>query len=375
MKIAISTLFLLLSVQLCLAQTFTIQHDGITRTYRLYAPPSYNPANPTPLVLNFHGFGSTASEQQFYTLIDNIATSENFITVYPSGIANAWNSGAVNGSLADDVGFVSNMIDSIGVDFNIDTDRVYATGMSNGGFMSFRLACELEDKIAAIASVTGMMANTVIPTCQTNRPVPTMLIHGTADAVVNYNGLPGYYVGAEASVAHWVQANNCTASPVITNLPNIDLTDLSTATHYYYGGCDNGTEVEFYKITGGGHTWPDAAINIPGDVTNRDFNASEKIWEFFNRHSLNGPISSSEDLAPTSFFEISPNPFSDQVFVSVDQNQPFEVIVQDMMGRVVVQSQKTNAQFSIDTKLFAQGMYLLTIKGEQGQFSKKIIKQ
>lgn len=158
--------------------------------------------------------------------------------------------------------------------YDIDLNRVYSTGMSMGGFMSYRLACELSERIAAIASVTGLLA--AFP-CTPARPLPVLQIHGTADGTVPYSGV-------SSTISFWVGENNCPVSPVITNLPDINSTDASTVTKSYYGFCDDSTEVILYTVNNGGHTWPDAAINI--GVTNRDFNANSEVWNFFKKYAL-----------------------------------------------------------------------------------------
>ena len=142
--------------------TATITHDALQREYILYVPASYTGSNAVPLVFNFHGYTSNATEQMWYGDFRPIADTANFIIVHPNGMLDATGTTHFNvgwgGSTIDDVGFTSALLDSISADYNINADRVYSTGMSNGGFMSYQLACQLSDKIAAIASVTGSMS-------------------------------------------------------------------------------------------------------------------------------------------------------------------------------------------------------------------------
>lgn len=354
----------------------SIVHEGLVRTYNVYVPNSINGSQPSPVVLNFHGLGSDANQQQFYTLFNQVAQQEKFIVVYPNGVNNAWNSGAVAQGIANDVGFVADLIDTLAMNYNVDLNRVYATGMSNGGFMSLRLACELENKIAAIASVTGLLATTVEPTCQPSRAVPTMVIHGTLDNTVNYNGLFNYYLGAQATVDHFVAHNNCQSTPIVTNIPNTNLMDLCTATRYYYGSGDNGSEVELYKIDGGGHSWPGAAIDFAGVATNRDIKASEVIWEFFNRHSLNGLVSSDElPEEILEHFTISPNPFSENLSVGYDGNNPLDVKLVDMNGKVWFEQQHIEEAYTIPTENLGAGLYFMSITMDGNTIIRKVIKQ
>ena len=174
----ISTLLLLLGFILVLpAQqtiTATIEHDGLEREYILYVPAAYSPDEAVPLVLNFHGYTSNATEQMFYGNFRPLANVHNFLIVHPEGTdddsGNAhWNVGW-GGSTVDDVGFTAALLDTLEAAYNINTDRIYSTGMSNGGFMSYQLACAMSDRIAAIASVTGSMNPGQSEACQANRP-------------------------------------------------------------------------------------------------------------------------------------------------------------------------------------------------------------
>jgi polyhydroxybutyrate depolymerase len=150
--------------------------------------------------------------------------------------------------------------------------------MSNGGYMSYMLACELSDRITAIASVTGSVFNEQLDNCTPARAVPVMQIHGTNDATVDFNGIPLFAPSIPELVDYWVDHNNCSTTPNIVEIPNINTTDDSTVEKLEYNNGDEGSMVWFYIVENGGHTWPDGFINLPDLVTNRDFNASEHIW-------------------------------------------------------------------------------------------------
>jgi polyhydroxybutyrate depolymerase len=259
----------------------------------LYVPASYSPGNDLPLVLNFHGYTSNAWQQAFYSNFNTVADAEGFIIVYPDGTLDNqgtthWNVGW-GGSTVDDIGFTSALIDSISAEYSINQDRVYSTGMSNGGFMSYQLACELSDRIAAIASVTGSMNLGWFNSCNPNHPMPVMEIHGTLDPTVSYNA-SSFTESIPDILDFWANFNNCNSTPIISNVPDIITTDGCTAEHQIWENGDNGATVEHYKIIDGEHTWP-GALAIAG-VTNQDINASEKIWEFFNKYDINGLINS-----------------------------------------------------------------------------------
>ena len=294
----------------------TMQHDGLTRSYTIYVPASYTPGTPAPMVLNFHGYTSTAFEQLYYGDFRAIADTAGFLLVVPMGTLDAtgttyWNSGW--GGTVDDIGFTSALIDEIASTYSVNLNRVYSTGMSNGGFMSYTLACSLSDRIAAIASVTGTMNVDQDQTCNATHPTPVMEIHGTADLTVPYEG--GTFMEAIPNVlSYWVNFNNCNATPVITDVPNTNLTDGCTAVHYVYSGGTNGVDVEHYKIIDGGHTWPGSVFTV--GVTNNDFIASKKIWQFFLQYDINGRMegNSVTDLTAEEI-SIFPNPTKDKLVI------------------------------------------------------------
>ena len=275
-----------------------LNYDGLERSYILYIRESYSENNPTPLVLNLHGYSSNAGQQMIYSEFYSIADSEGFILIHPEGTTDPngfqfWNS--ENLFPIDDVGFLSALIDQIVLEYNINTNRVYSMGMSNGGFMSYKLACELSDKIAAIASVTGSMSTNQITLCNPNSPTPVMQIHGTSDPTVLYDGSLGI-ASIENVISFWININNCNLSPIINSIPDLNLTDLSNAEHYIYSNGINESSVELYKIINGGHTWPGASIPLVGNNTNQDLNASEKIWDFFNKYDLSGLVENNSNI-------------------------------------------------------------------------------
>ena len=269
----------------------SINHGGLERDYTLYIPASYSAGIEAPLLFNFHGYTSNAWQQAFYSNFNTVADDEGFIIVYPEGTldntgTSHWNVGW-GGSTVDDIGFTESLMDSISKEYSINQDRIYSTGMSNGGFMSYQLACELSDRIAAIASVTGSMNTGLFNSCNPNHPMPIMEIHGTADGNVPYATIPSI-------MDFWANFNNCNSSAIVTNVPNTSTTDGCTAEHQIWENGNNGSTVEHYKIIGGEHSWPGALF--PNGVTNQDIDASEKIWEFFNKYDINGVISTSTSL-------------------------------------------------------------------------------
>ena len=175
------------------------------------------------------------------------------------------------------------------LEYSIDVDKVYSAGMSNGGYMSFLLACQMSDKIAAIASVTGSMTPQTYNVCNPQHPTPILQIHGTNDQTVPYLGDPTWTESIDNVLQYWVDYNNCNTSATITAMPDINSFDGSTAEYIVYDGCDNSVTTEHFKIYGGDHDWP-------GVWGNMDIHASAEIWKFFSRYNINGLIGTNTSI-------------------------------------------------------------------------------
>jgi polyhydroxybutyrate depolymerase len=299
----------------------TIIHDGIVRTYKLYVPAIYSGNVPVPLLLNFHGYTSNSNEQMFYGDFRNIADTANFLVVHPQGTLDNTNTTHFNvgwgGSTVNDVGFTEALIDSLSAAYSIDQNRIYAVGMSNGGFMSFQLACDLSSKIAAVGSVTGSMTPSTLVNCNASHPMPIIQIHGTTDATVPYNGSTGWTASVTNVLNHWATFNNCSPIPTIVNVPNTNALDGSTVEKYTYENGVNCSEVVHFKVTNGQHTWPGSIFNFAG--TNYDINASVEIWNFLSRYDIFGLISCNPANIDEQFgivdFQVFPNPCSESIHV------------------------------------------------------------
>jgi len=263
---------------------WTIKSGGLDRTVHVHVPSKYDVTKLTPVVLNFHGYTSNATEQAAYTGMNRKSDEAGFIAVHAEGIGQeqSWNAGACCGEAAetkvDDVALVSKIIDELQAKLCVDEKRVFATGMSNGGFLSHRLACELSNRIAAVAPVAGVLG---IPTCTPARPVSVMHFHGTADLLVPYDGVNDAdrkFPSVPTTRDGWAQRDGCTDKPHTT----FESGDAKCTTQ---DQCSNGTEVTLCTITGGGHTWP-GAIPIGVAHTSQSIRATDAMWEFFQKHPI-----------------------------------------------------------------------------------------
>ncbi len=367
--------------------TKTTIHDGETRVYDVYLPTNYVAGEALPLVINMHGLGSNIAEQTFYAGFNAVADANNFIVVHPQGLevnfggslSTHWN--ANFGTGVDDVGFLNKIIDEVYTDYSINLAKVYATGMSNGGYMSYVLACELSDRIAAIASVTGAMTTVTVATCNPDRAIPIMQIHGTNDELVAYGGDGQFTLAAADGVGFWVEHNGCDVAERMTvPVADIDTTDNSTASLDLYPTCNEGTEVHFYTIQNGSHTWP-GAISIPGfGVTNQDLEATQVIWEFFNKFTHPNPsevIVSTKNLRADLPVAIAPNPFTTDVLVSNESSEMLTMQLVNILGQPI-QDLPNLAPFNSENLVFPDlqnGIYFLILENEKGRMVKKLVKE
>lgn len=345
--------------------------EGINRSYRLYIPASYVQGINAPLVFNLHGYGSNNIEQELYADFRPIADTAGFLLVHPNGTPDFnntmhWNTFGT--STVNDVGFLSALIDTIASTYSVDLERVYSTGMSNGGFMSFALACSLAPRIAAVASVTGTITNVNLNSCIPSRPVPVMQIHGTLDATVPYNG-NFFFAPVQSVLNFWISHNACNPQPAIIPIPDIDPNDGSTAELIVYSGGNNGSEVQHYKITGGGHSWPGAPINL--NSTNMDFKASAVIWDFFRKFDINGVVTSKPEIYSNELLSFGPNPASGRVNIQFTGAKERPVKVFDIYGRLL--ERYIAADNSFELILPRSGIFFVELgSGSQRQLIKLI---
>jgi len=278
----------------------TIMLDGKKRDYIIHLPEKYQSLKNIPVIIVLHGSGGKADGAQKFCMLDGPADKYGYIVIYPQAIYKNWNIPEISGygkidSNANDLHFISALIDSTVAFYNGDSTRVFATGISRGGKLSLYLAYKLNSKFRAIAPVCASITRDMEDEYTFNRPMPVLLINGTADPLVNYNGgygkmNTGQYIGPgfdmlpiEELVNKLKKLNHCDTTQVITNIPDKNPSDGCTATKYFYKS--NAAPVEFIKITGGGHTWPGGFQYMPKFIvgnTCQDFSAADEIINFFN---------------------------------------------------------------------------------------------
>lgn len=260
--------------------------SGEKREYILYVPRGYDRSRPAPLVISMHGAGGWPAMQRDVSEWNRLADAEGFIVVYPSASTRRgpriWSVGQVP-NLTKDVRFISDLIDKLEMDYNIDPARIYANGLSNGGGMSFALSCTLSNRIAAVGLVASAQT---LPWkwCPDRRAVPMIAFHGTADPVVPYDG-GGSWVTSETFPSipvwtmKWARRNGCASDPI----ESVVAADVSRRE---YTNCTGGADVVLYTIRGGGHTWPGGGP-LPQwllGTTSRGVDATKETWAFFRAH-------------------------------------------------------------------------------------------
>lgn len=295
LRVALIVLGVLVGGVLVLAATFAIANrtngslvsSSERRRYLLYVPESLDPTQPAPLVISMHGFAEWPAHQRDISRWNALADEHGIIVVYPmgTGFPLRWRTHGAPGTEADraiDVAFISGLIDALASDYAIDPARIYVNGLSNGGGMSFAVACDLADRIAAFGSVSGayMLA---WDACQPSRPVPAIIFHGTADEIVPYEGGPSHAFDLPfPTIPAWVetlaQRNGCTAAEALPTTGDVRGVACT--------GC--AADVVFYTVDGGGHAWPGGGWMpeaIVGHIT-QDIDATRVMWAFFEQHPL-----------------------------------------------------------------------------------------
>jgi polyhydroxybutyrate depolymerase len=284
-----------------------IRFGGRERTFHLHLPPACEAAARLPVVLALHGGGKgDAAQLAARTGFCELADHEGFIAVFPNGVDGQWNDGRgrtyyqTDNTDVDDVGFIAALIDRLVEKHQGDPERIYVTGISNGGHMALRLGCEIGSKLAAIAPVCGSIPKNIHGQGAPGAPLSVLLMNGTDDPLVPWEGgavrffrkTMGEVVSTEQTIEFWVRHNRCNPQPSVRELPDRYPRDGSTVRVSTYTGGDDGTEVVLYAIEGGGHNLPGSRIPEQRLITgrkNNDINGAEVIWDFFKQHRRAAP--------------------------------------------------------------------------------------
>lgn len=361
------------------SQNDSLTWDGLTRYYKVHVPPSYSSSKPSALVLALHGGFGSGSQLETQSQLSPKADQEGFIVAYPDGFRNilgirTWNAdgccGTAQSKNIDDVGFINNLIDTLENKYNIDAQKIFVTGMSNGAFMSYRLACELSHRIAAIAPVAGTMN---VQNCPTTRQVPVIHFHSYLDSSVPYsggigNGVSSHYNPPLDSVSNvWKTNNSCSSIDTVQN--DNDLL------HIKWHNCSCQGDVELFLTHDGGHSWHGGQKNFGGDNVSNVVSANDKMWEFFMNNKL--CVVSKEELYKDEI-SISPNPFKNQIKLSFENNLiEKEYLLYNSLGKVILAGTIRKGKLShiINTAAVPMGIYFLTVQKQGSLLTMKVVKQ
>jgi polyhydroxybutyrate depolymerase len=358
-------------------------HDGQERSYFLYLPADIAPG--APLVFVLHGYTSTAGGIIDGYGMNTVADANGFAVCYPQGSqdlsgTNFWNIEFPLESV-DDIGFLTNLAEDLQSIYDLDANCTYTCGMSNGGMMSYYLGCERPDVFKSIASVTGTITSNFISNCQGNIPVPYMEIHGTSDIVVPYNGSSisaatfGEFFPVEQIFRTWNNINNCQSVSTFS-IPNAPVTDFSSVQGAEVADCDGGLKAKFYKINGGGHTWP-GSPPIPFldflQPTNQDISASVEIWNFFSSICSPSGLVAEEANGQEEQTSLFPNPSFGDVNIDFTGGDRAKITIISVEGRVVYQDQLNAGRNHLSLHHLDKGFYLARILGEQEHVIKFIL--
>ena len=392
-SVVITSIFISFYSATCSQTTIndSIFHQGDYRYYTTYTPSGFNVSVELPVVFVLHGGGGDMSGAMAFDF-QNIADTANFIIVFPQGKkapgpGYGWADG--RGSPMDtmginDVDFFDVLIDTLKTGYNINLSRVYFTGMSNGGFMTQRLACELTDHIAAVSSVASTIDTSIVSSCLPSKAIPVMLISGTLDPIVPYAGGDmgsnhGYIISADSIVNYWRGINNCTTQIDSFAFPNVNASDSSNVISYTNEVCDCNTQVKFLKVIGGGHTWPgypQPFLEWYLGKVNKDIDAEVEIWRFF-REFTNTCFSTSvfDSEAENNTVLIYPNPTNKNIHIKNIPRGSW-VKLADITGKELYSEQKL-ADFiiTVDLEKYTPGIYILTVSDLDKKLRYKIVKQ
>lgn len=359
----------LLSAQQTLSET--IEHDGLTREYIIYIPEIYNGNESVPLLFSLHGW--TQYNYNFINTADYrpIADTANFILIVPQATLEngqpKWNIN-LNASLADDLGFINALIDSTSQNYNINTNRVYVTGFSNGGYMSYVLACKLSDRIAAIAPVKGKMKQYLIDgDCDCQHPMPIFMIYNTADHMVSYYNSPS----VTDAISYWTNFNNCNTEADVTVLDDIDPNDDVTVRRRIYADGYNCISIEFLKENDGtaqdgigDHSYPKSTTANPWY-----YHGPAEIWGYFRQYDINGLIGcvtteQQKIKKVNTTISLFPNPATELINIVASTYEKKEYKIYNLYGKLISKGIFYSKNKVINLNGMPSGIYFIKVEEE-----------
>ncbi|MCF8278291.1 MAG: T9SS type A sorting domain-containing protein [Flavobacteriales bacterium] len=359
--------------------THNWNYDGVSRKYIQYVPSVYDGSEAVPLVLALHGLGDNVTNFQGVGF-QSVADTANFIVVYPEALVDqaftgstAWNSGAgafgisLNGTV-DDVGFLNALMDTLSAQYNIDQTRIFATGFSMGGFMANRLACELNNRVAATASVSGPIGSTL--TCNPGQPVRVCHFHGTADATVGYGTDGGgtndntFGTSVLEWISFWTTNNGCGNVTLEGQFPNTR-NDGYTVDYVEYAGCNDDSRVVHYKVHGADHTWLFKPTN--------DIDYTTEIWKFFIGVSPSNLVPAGIAETEIATIGIYPNPTTGMLTIENTDSKLLNISVFSTTGQLVKNFSAVSR--TVDVSDLEKGVYQMMVATETGLFSNSFVKQ
>ena len=355
---------------------------AVNRSYTVAIPSGYDPAVPSRLIVSLHGYSSEVTFNRESISLDSIAEANNVIVVYPTGesadwvfkpfsfLPNArpgWNAGIIEGEF-DDVSFVSQVLDSVESQYNIDSTRIYCTGISNGAMLSMKVAAELGDRFAAAAVVIGF--DSIVPTTS----IPLLAILAVEDPIISMSGFPNLYPGWTPIESNWLSVNGCTSAFTSDTLPNLDLSDSTWVEKRTFSTCSSRGSLVEYLIHNGGHVIPKSGpctspafiCDSLGFITN-DIDPLLEVWNFFNGKST---LSIAEETSTA--FHLYPNPAKDHIIVEINAGQKsLDWYIRDLKGSVVKTGVKgiQSNQLDLDVSDLLPGYYLFQAEGSVKKFT------
>jgi polyhydroxybutyrate depolymerase len=336
----------------------TLNVGSASRTYKQYLPSGLDPGSESvSVIIALHGLGGTNADI-VSTGLNDIADTARIIVFYPQGLVNnygqtSWNNGTLLSTTSNDIGFMSQLMDTAILNYNADPSRVYVTGFSMGSIMSYHLACTMNDRVAAIGCMSGTMSTSDINTCAPAYVTPVIHFHGTADGTVPYdaNALPSLSLVPQ-TIAFWKTKHTCDATADSTQLTNL-AADGYTVDRFVYDNCEPAASLEHWRINGANHEY----FYIP----NNDFDEITETWLFMRKWQHSNPASAGIEENEFVNFTVAPNPSNGNISIECDRVADYTVY--GMTGSKLISGKLMKGSNLIQLSGLSSGMYLISVNG------------